>query len=252
MLSLLDETQDTVQLYERLEQSRGTILLDFAALYVGFALVVTLAATWAGLWFAERLARPVGRLAGAAQRVGAGDLDVRVKEPRGDDEIAVLSRVFNRMTEQVKGQRDALVAINQETEARRRFTETVLAGVTAGVARLDPDGRIELLNEAGAALLDLTPAEALGRPLFDAAPVFADLFEEACRRRSGLATDRIHGALEGKEHDFLARIARTPGERGAAAGYVLTFDDMTDLVAAQRMAAWGDIARRIAHEIKNP
>ncbi|MEM6440766.1 MAG: HAMP domain-containing protein, partial [Pseudomonadota bacterium] len=226
VLSLLDETRDTVQLYERLETSRDSILIEFAALYVGFALVVTLAATWAGLWFAERLSRPVGRLAGAAQRVGAGDLDVRVKEPRGDDEIAVLSRVFNRMTEQVKGQRDALVAMNQETEARRRFTETVLAGVTAGVARLDPEGRVDLLNEAGADLLGLAPAEALGKPLAEAAPIFSDLFEEARRRRSGLATDRIHGAHGEQEHDFLARIARTPGEAGSD-GYVLTFDDMT-------------------------
>ncbi|MEO1687723.1 MAG: HAMP domain-containing protein, partial [Pseudomonadota bacterium] len=252
VLQLLDETRETVQFYEQLEGRRDSILLEFAALYVGFALVVTLGATWAGLWFAERLARPVGSLAGAAQAVGAGDLDVRVKEPRGDDEIAVLSRVFNRMTEQVKGQRDALVAINQETERRRRFTETVLAGVTAGVARLDPEGRIELLNEAGAALLGLAPAEAAGQPLDKAAPVFAPLFQEARRRRSGLATDRVHAPSSGEqERDFLARIARTPGEVGAD-GYVLTFDDMTDLVAAQRMAAWGDIARRIAHEIKNP
>ncbi|MEO0719809.1 MAG: ATP-binding protein, partial [Pseudomonadota bacterium] len=115
-----------------------------------------------------------------------------------------------------------------------------------------PEGRIELLNEAGAALLGLAPAEAAGQPLDKAAPVFAPLFQEARRRRSGLATDRVHAPSSGEqERDFLARIARTPGEAGAD-GYVLTFDDMTDLVAAQRMAAWGDIARRIAHEIKNP
>ncbi|MAS45421.1 MAG: PAS domain-containing sensor histidine kinase [Rhodobacteraceae bacterium] len=251
VLRLLDETQDTVQLYERLEKDRSTILLEFAILYVGFALVVTLAAIWAGLYFAERLARPIGRLAGAAERVGAGDLDVRVREERGDDEIAVLSRIFNRMTEQVKGQRDALVAVNHETERRRRFMATVLGGVTAGVARLDAAGRVELLNEAGARMLGVTPLEAAGRPLGELAPMFQPLLDQARDRRAGHATDRIHASLQGADRDFLARVARTAPD-GDAEAFVLTFDDLTELVAAQRMAAWGDIARRIAHEIKNP
>ncbi|MGM0586331.1 MAG: HAMP domain-containing protein, partial [Pseudomonadota bacterium] len=253
VLRLLDETRDTVQLYERLERDRTSVLAEFAILYVGFALVVILAAIWAGLWFAERLARPIGRLAGAAERVGAGDLDVRVRQEPGDDEIAVLGRVFNRMTEQVKGQRDALVAVNQETEQRRRFIATVLAGVTAGVARLDSEGRVELLNAAGERMLNVSEREAAGRPLAEVAPVFAPLLEEARKRRSGLATERVHGSVAGGERDFLARVARTASERhGDPEAFVLTFDDMTDLVTAQRLAAWGDIARRIAHEIKNP
>jgi two-component system nitrogen regulation sensor histidine kinase NtrY len=253
VLRLLDETQETVQLYERLERDRATVLLEFALLYVGFALVVTLAAIWAGLYFAERLARPIGRLAGAAERVGAGDLAVRVREERGDDEIAVLGRVFNRMTEQVKGQRDALVAVNQETERRRRFMATVLSGVTAGVARLDSAGRVELLNEAGAQMLGVRAAEAAGRPLAEVAPIFAPLLATARGRRSGLATERVHGPAGGQERDFLARVARTaPEAAGDPEAFVLTFDDMTELVTAQRLAAWGDIARRIAHEIKNP
>lgn len=251
VLRLLDETRETVRLYERLERDRSSLLFDFAVLYVGFALVVILAAIWAGLWFAERLARPVGRLAGAAQRVGAGDLDVRVKEERGDDEIAVLSRVFNRMTEQVKGQRDALVAMNTETERRRRFIETVLSGVTAGVMRLDAEGRVDLVNEAAARMLGVRPVEAAGRPLAEVAPPFAPLLEAARGQRSGLATDRVHGPLGGRERDLLARVART-GSDGEGAGWVLTFDDLTELVTAQRLAAWADIARRIAHEIKNP
>ena len=256
VLRLLEETRGTVALYERLERDRSTLLLDFALLYLGFAVAVILASIWAGLWFAERLAGPVGRLAGAAQRVGSGDLDVRVREERGDDEIAVLARVFNRMTEQVKGQRDALVAVNQETERRRRFIETVLAGVTAGVVRLDAEGRVELVNEAAARMLGVRPAEAGGRPLAEIAPVFAPLLIEARRRRSGLATERVHGPLGGRERDLLARVARTApqgrGGDGQGEGYVLTFDDLTELVTAQRLAAWADIARRIAHEIKNP
>ena len=121
-----------MRLYQQLESDRGRLLFEFALVYLGFALVVILAAMWMGLWFAERLARPVGRLAGAAERVGQGDLDVRVREEQGDDEIALLGRTFNEMTRQVKGQRDALIAANTETERRRRLFDSVLSGVTAG------------------------------------------------------------------------------------------------------------------------
>ncbi len=251
VLSLLDETRETVQLYEMLEASRDDVLLEFAALYLGFALLVILASIWMGLWFAEKLARPIGRLAGAAQRVGAGDLSVRVPEERGDDEIAVLARVFNRMIEQVAAQRDALVAVNRETERRRRFIEAVLAGVTAGVIRLSPTGRVELMNEAAASMLGVTPDEAAGRDLVEVAPLFGPLLDQARGRRAGAAQDRIHGVIEGRDRDFLARVSRTTQD-DATAGFVLTFDDLTELVSAQRMAAWGDVARRIAHEIKNP
>lgn len=251
VLRLLDETQETVQLYERLERDRGQILLDFAIIYIGFALLVTLAAIWLGLWFAERLSRPIGRLAGAAQRVGAGDLDVRVKEERGDDEIAVLSRVFNRMTEQVKGQRDALLDANRETERRRRFIEAVLSGVTAGVIRLDADGRITIMNAAAEGMLGCDGAADAGKPLDDVAPIFTSVLAQAQARRSGAADDRVHGMMEGREREFMVRAVRVAQEDGADA-FVLTFDDLTELASAQRMAAWGDVARRIAHEIKNP
>ncbi len=251
VLSLLDDTRETVQLYETLEASRDDVLLEFAALYLGFSLLVILASIWLGLWFAEKLARPIGRLAGAAQRVGSGDLKVRVEEERGDDEIAVLSRVFNRMIEQVEAQRDALVAVNAETEKRRRFMETVLSGVTAGVIRLSPTGRVDLMNEAAASMLGQEPDVVAGQELREVAPLFGPLFEQARTRRSGAAQDRVHGVIEGRDRDFMARVSRTM-QGDATAGYVLTFDDLTELVSAQRMAAWGDVARRIAHEIKNP
>ncbi|MFT7390575.1 MAG: two-component system nitrogen regulation sensor histidine kinase NtrY [Paracoccaceae bacterium] len=251
VLRLLDETQETVQLYERLERDRGQILLDFAVIYIGFALLVTLAAIWLGLWFAERLSRPIGRLAGAAHRVGAGDLDVRVKEERGDDEIAVLSRVFNRMTEQVKGQRDALLNANRETERRRRFIEAVLSGVTAGVMRLDAEGRVGMMNEAAEKMLHRRSMDAAGRVLADVVAVFAPVLELARARKSGAAEDRVHGLVDGREREFMVRASRVAQDDGADA-FVLTFDDLTELSSAQRMAAWGDVARRIAHEIKNP
>ncbi|MFO1210304.1 MAG: PAS domain-containing sensor histidine kinase [Amaricoccus sp.] len=252
ILSLLDETQETVRLYQQLESDRGRLLFEFALVYLGFALVVILAAMWMGLWFAERLARPVGRLASAAERVGHGDLDVRVREERGDDEIALLGRTFNEMTRQVKGQRDALIAANEETERRRRLFDSVLSGVTAGVIGLDGQGRIEMLNAAAAGLLDLTPEAATGRPLVEAVPEFAELMHRLDARKGDVAQAEVRLRRTSGERDLLVRVAARQADDGHLEGYVVSFDDVTDLVVAQRMAAWGDVARRIAHEVKNP
>ncbi|MFO1144198.1 MAG: PAS domain-containing sensor histidine kinase [Amaricoccus sp.] len=252
ILSLLDETQETVRLYQQLESDRGRLLFEFALVYLGFALVVILAAMWMGLWFAERLARPVGRLASAAERVGHGDLDVRVREERGDDEIALLGRTFNEMTRQVKGQRDALIAANEETERRRRLFDSVLSGVTAGVVGLDGRGRIEMLNAAAAALLDLPPEAATGSPLVEAVPEFAELMHRLDTRKGDVAQAEVRLRRTSGERDLLVRVAARLADDGHLEGYVVSFDDVTDLVVAQRMAAWGDVARRIAHEVKNP
>jgi two-component system nitrogen regulation sensor histidine kinase NtrY len=176
---------------------------------------------------------------------------VRVKEERGDDEIAVLSRVFNRMTEQVKGQRDALLDANRETERRRRFIEAVLSGVTAGVIRLDADGRIAIMNDAARTMLSRGDVDDAGKLLADVAPIFAPVLAQAGARRSGAADDRVSGLVDGREREFMVRAVRVAQEDGGDA-FVLTFDDLTELASAQRMAAWGDVARRIAHEIKNP
>jgi two-component system, NtrC family, nitrogen regulation sensor histidine kinase NtrY len=251
ILSLLDDTRETVRLYQQLEADRGRLLFEFALVYLGFALVVILAAMYTGLWFAERLARPVGRLAGAAERVGRGDLDVRVRVEPGDDEIALLGRTFNEMTRQVKGQRDALIAANAETERRRRLFDSVLSGVTAGVIGLDASGRIEMMNAAAATLLDLDPEAATGRALVAAVPEFADLIDRLDTRKAGVAQAEVRLRRKTRERDLLVRVA-TRSDDDHLEGYVVTFDDVTDLVVAQRMAAWGDVARRIAHEVKNP
>ncbi|MEM6679173.1 MAG: PAS domain-containing sensor histidine kinase [Pseudomonadota bacterium] len=251
VLRLLDETQDTVRLYEQLEAERGSLLRDFAIIYVGFALLVICSATLLGFWFAERLARPVGRLAGAAERIGRGDLDVRVKEERGGDEISILSRSFNRMASELKGQRDALIAANRETERRRRLTEAVLSGVTAGVLGLDEEGCINLVNEAATALLDIDAAEAYGEPLTEVATAFLPLLEAADRSPSGVGAGEVRLMVGGQQREFLCRVAMKSPD-APEEGHVITFDDITALASAQRMAAWGDVARRIAHEIKNP
>ncbi|MEM9147051.1 MAG: PAS domain-containing sensor histidine kinase [Pseudomonadota bacterium] len=251
VLRLLDETQATVQLYEQLERDRSSLLFDFALIYLGFAALVIVAAILLGLWFAERLAKPVGRLAGAAERIGSGDLDARVKEERGSDEIALLSRAFNRMADQVRDQRDALIDANRETELRRQFSEAVLSGVSAGVIGIDREGRIDLVNAAGADLLGLDGNAMLTQEIVEVASGFGALIAGAARAPGGIARGEVRQTVDGQPREFLARYApRVPDS--PEDGHVLTFDDITALASAQRMAAWGDVARRIAHEIKNP
>lgn len=250
ILELLDETAETVAFYNRLERDRGRILFEFALLYLGFAVILILAAVWMGLWFAERLSRPVGRLAGAAQKVGDGDLDARVREESGDDEIAMLGRIFNRMTRQLKVQRDELLENHAQTERRRRLFDSVLSSVTAGVVGIEPDGRVAFVNRSARKLLDL--ADESHAPLGEAVPEFATLFERLKASGREVAQKEIKMTRRGKQENLLVRMATRRAENGALEGYVVALDDVTDLVSAQRMAAWGDIARRIAHEIKNP
>ena len=148
ILSLLDETKQTARLYHQLEADRGRLLFEFGLLYLGFAIILILAATWLGLWFAERLSRPVGRLAEAAMQVGDGNLNVRVPEGDDDDEISMLGQLFNKMTHDLKGQRDALISANTQTEQRRRLFDSVLSSITSGVIGLDGKGRVTFVNRA--------------------------------------------------------------------------------------------------------
>ncbi len=251
LLTLLDDTKETAQFYQQLESERGRVLFEFGLLYLGFAVILILAAVSLGMWFAERLSRPVGRLTTAAQRVGAGDLSVQVIEEASDDEIAMLGRYFNQMTRQLKGQRDTLLENTQQIESRRRLFDSVLSSVTSGVVGLDSDGCVTLVNRSAERLLGWSGGEqnlALGI----AVPEFLPLFETLKQRTQEAIQGEIKVTRKGQQENLLVRMATRRGENGGLEGYVVAFDDVTDLVSAQRMAAWGDVARRIAHEIKNP
>ncbi|MGO4914831.1 ATP-binding protein [Pseudogemmobacter sp. W21_MBD1_M6] len=252
ILSLLDDTQETVRLYQQLEQDRGRLLFEFGLLYLGFAVILILAAIFLGLWFAERLARPVGRLAGAAQRVGTGDLDVRVLEEKGDDEIAMLGRYFNQMTRQLKGQRETLLDNTRQIEARRRLFDSVLSSITSGVVGLDSKGRVEFVNRSAERLLALPGDPDMAQPIGVAVPEFGPLFDRLRDNKTEVAQEEVKLIRGGKLENLLVRMATRRNDAGKREGYVVAFDDVTDLVTAQRTAAWGDVARRIAHEIKNP
>ena len=251
LLSLLDETQETARFYQQQESERGRQLFDFALLYLGFAVLLILAAVWLGLWFAERLSRPVGRLTGAAQRVGAGDLDVQVPEEDGDDEIAMLGRYFNQMTRQLKGQRDTLLDNTRQIERRRRLFDSVLTSVTSGVVGVDAEGRVTFVNRSAERLLDWHE-EQTSLALALAVPEFGPMFERVRSGQAETAQEEVKVVRAGRQESLLVRVATRRRSDQTIEGYVVAFDDVTNLVAAQRMAAWGDVARRIAHEIKNP
>lgn len=251
LLALLDETQETARFYQQQESERGRRLADFALLYLGFAVLLILAAVLLGLWFAERLSRPVGRLAGAAQQVGAGDLDVQVIEEEGDDEIAMLSQYFNQMTRQLKGQREALLDNTRQIERRRRLFDSVLASVTSGVVGVDDGGRVAFVNRSAERLLDWHEQQT-SLALSVAVPEFAPVFDKLQNGPHETLQEEVRVTRNGRLENLLVRMAKRRRHDGTLEGYVVAFDDVTNLVAAQRMAAWGDVARRIAHEIKNP
>ncbi len=251
ILNLLDETQETARFYQQQENERGRRLFDFALLYLGFALLLILAATWAGLWFAERLSRPVGRLAGAAQRVGGGDLDVQVIEDEGDDEISMLGRYFNQMTRQLKAQRETLLENTRQIERRQRLFDSVLYSVTSGVVGLDDGGKVTFVNRSAQRLLGWNENHRAD-PISVAVPEFGALFDRMRDEGRESLQEEVKVSREGRLEHLLVRLATRRRGDGSLEGFVVAFDDVTDLVSAQRTAAWGDVARRIAHEIKNP
>ncbi len=221
----------------------------FALMYTVIALTVLLSAVWIGFNFANRLVAPIRRLIGAANLVSTGNLHVRVPIRRSEGDLAQLGETFNRMTQELRSQRDDLVRARDVIDSRRRFTEAVLAGASAGVIGVDGDGCVSILNRSAEKLIGRTEPEALGRPLTEVLPELADFMAAA---RTGARTqDQITIARNGRERNLSVRItSEQSGESGQ--GYVVTLDDITELVAAQRTSAWADVARRIAHEIKNP
>ena len=234
--------------YHALDQNLHTVQLIFALLYAMVTLVVLLAAIWSGLWAANRLVRPITDLAEASEKVSGGDLSVQVRVERDDDELGALGLSFNRMTQQLSAQREDLVTAGRLNEDRRRFTETVLSGVSAGVVGVDHDGVLTIVNRAAARLLDAAPEDMEGAHHAEAMPELGGLIRRAMDEPVGRASGEVQLRRGGQTRTLSVQVASEADARG----FVVTFDDITDLVSAQRTAAWADVARRIAHEIKNP
>ncbi len=250
VFSYYKRTVLAVSEYNRLNENRSEVQLVFAALYGVVALVILLAAIWSGLWAANRLVKPISGLIDAAERVSDGDLTAQVRVDRDDDEIGTLGLAFNRMTQQLGAQRSDLIAANRQIDERRHFTETVLSGVSAGVIGLTHDGTITIVNRAAARLLNAAPEEMEGHHYAECVPELAALIRKAISEPVGRASGEVAIKRAGNPRALSVQVT---SERGSNShGFVATFDDITDLVSAQRTAAWADVARRIAHEIKNP
>jgi two-component system, NtrC family, nitrogen regulation sensor histidine kinase NtrY len=247
----IEQTERAVAQYRRLEQSREGILITFVMIFGLVALLLLLAAVWIALTFATQITRPISTLIAAAERVRDGDLSIRVKSDASVGEIGTLNRAFNRMTTQLEQQQVTLIEANRSLDDRRRFTEAVLSGVSAGVIGLDARGLIHLPNRSASELLGVNLDEATGSQLAEVAPEMAGLLTAAMERPDRQWQAELRLVRDGQSRALVARIVAERQE-GAVAGYVVTFDDVTALVSAERKAAWADVARRIAHEIKNP
>ncbi|MDX2309473.1 MAG: PAS domain-containing sensor histidine kinase [Hyphomicrobium sp.] len=248
----LQRTEQSVEEYNRLRRGRGGLKLAHGLMYTMISMTALLAAIWAGLWFAGRFVAPIRRLIAGAREVSRGNLDVELPERRGEGDLRRLSHTFNTMTRELKHQRDALMTANTQLVERRRFMEAVLSGVSAGVIGLDSSGRITLLSRSAESLLCLKEADVAGKRLTEAIPSFAEALgenEETTLKPRGVREVKLMVGAE--ERTFSVRVTRER-EGGVDVGTVVTFDDISELVAAQRTSAWGDVARRIAHEIKNP
>jgi two-component system, NtrC family, nitrogen regulation sensor histidine kinase NtrY len=245
----LQATRASATEYAALETRRAGVQVAFALMYTVIALTVLLSAVWIGLNFANRLVAPIRRLIGAANAVSTGNLYVRVPVRQAEGDLAQLGETFNRMTQELRTQRDDIMQAHDLIDSRRRFTEAVLAGASAGVIGIDGNGAVSILNRSAEKLIGHTESEILGRPLAEALPELADFMAAA---RSGSRTqDQITISRNGRERNLSVRV--TSEQAGDSdRGSVVTLDDITELVAAQRTSAWADVARRIAHEIKNP
>ena len=247
----LRATQESVGEYANLEARRLGIQIAFALMFAVIALIVLLSSAWIGLDFANRLVAPIRRLIGAANVVSTGNLNIQVPVHKSEGDLARLGETFNNMTQELRKQHEDIVRARDLIDSRRRFTEAVLAGASAGVIGLNADGRVSILNRSAERLIGRIESEVLGLPIAEVAPELAEIFFTARNGNQRLVQRQIAVSRDGQERNYSVRVTSEQATESEH-GYVITIDDITELVLAQRSSAWADIARRIAHEIKNP
>ena len=251
VLEFMRLTDDNITEYRQYASNRLVFQITFTIMYLALALVLLLAALWIGIALANRFVDPIRNLMVASNRVSQGDLDVQVPATGRRGDLFDLSARFNRMTQQLKTQREALVHANETNEKRRQFTEAVVEGVSAGIVGLDAFGAITLVNARACEMLGRDEIALMGETIGDVIPPFAPVFERAKSARRGQTRDQIELGAGPDYRTYQVQLTRE-GTVAESKGYVLTLDDITDLLSAQRTGAWADVARRIAHEIKNP
>jgi two-component system nitrogen regulation sensor histidine kinase NtrY len=251
VVAQLTATQESIGEYANLEARRIGIQIAFALMFAVIALIVILSSAWIGLDFANRLVAPIRRLIGAANVVSTGNLNIQVPVRGSEGDLARLGETFNKMTAELRTQHADIVRARDLIDSRRRFTEAVLSGASAGVIGVTAEGRITILNRSAEHLIGRPESEVLGQPLQEVAPELGEIFAAAHSSHQRLIQRQVAVARDGQERNFSVRVTSEQASKSEHE-YVITIDDITELVLAQRSSAWADIARRIAHEIKNP
>ena len=249
VLRRIDDTENALSEYRQLESNLSDLKLKFVLIFGIIALLLLIISIWFGLSYATHLALPISRLLEATEKLRKGDLSVRVKTDTEISDLSMLSIAFNRMAKWIQKQQEDLIQANEDIDQRRRLIEAVLSGVSAGVIGLDKKKGVNLANRSASELLSINFSQHHHKPFTKIVPEMAKIFEEA--QGQTFCQTQIIITREGHNRTFLVRLVEEQGETEME-GYIITFDDVTNLIEAQRSAAWSDMARRIAHEIKNP
>jgi two-component system nitrogen regulation sensor histidine kinase NtrY len=251
VVAQLRQTQASVAEYAQLESRRLGIQVAFALMFAVIALTILMASVLIGLNFANWLVAPIRRLMSAANIVSTGDLHVQVPVHKSEGDLAQLGETFNKMTQELRSQRDELVSASDLIDSRRRFIEAVLSSASAGIIGVDASGSVGILNRSAEKLIGHAESETLDHPLSDVLPELDDMMKTAREGTQRLVQGQITIMRDGHERNLSVRVSAEQSSQSRDS-YIITLDDITELVSAQRTSAWGDVARRIAHEIKNP
>src|SRR5260370_39480417 len=232
------------------EVRRMGVEIALGLMFAVIALIVLLSSAWLGLDFANRLVAPIRRLIGAANVVSTGNLNIQVPVRRSEGDLARLGETFHKMTQELRTQHEDIVRARDVIDSRRRFTEAVRAGASAGVIGVNASGHISILNRSAERLMGRSESEVLGLPLTRVAPELGEIFEAARTGNQRLIQKQMAMRRDGQERNYSVRVTSEQATE-AEHGYVITIDDITELVLAQRSSPWADIARRIAHDVKH-
>jgi two-component system, NtrC family, nitrogen regulation sensor histidine kinase NtrY len=252
VLAQLKQTEASVAEYAQIESRRLGIQVAFALMFAVIALTILMASVLIGLNFANWLVAPIRRLMSAANLVSTGDLHVQVPVMRSEGDLAQLGETFNKMTQELRTQRDELVSASEMIDSRRRFIEAVLSSASAGIIGVDGSGSVGILNRSAEKLIGHAESETLDHPLSDVLPELDDMMKTAREGNQRLVQGQVTILRDGSERNLSVRVSAEKTNESSRDSYIITLDDITELVSAQRTSAWGDVARRIAHEIKNP
>jgi len=250
VVNQLKQTELSVAEYAQIESRRLGIQVAFALMFAVIALTILMASVLIGLNFANSLVSPIRRLMNAAHTVSTGNLHVKVPVHQSEGDLAQLGETFNKMTQELRSQRDELVNASDLIDSRRRFIEAVLSSASAGIIGVDTSGSVGILNRSAEKLIGHSEAETLGHALSDVLPELDEMMKTAREGTQRLVQGQITITRDGQERNLSVRV--TAEKNQPHDSYIITLDDITELVSAQRTSAWGDVARRIAHEIKNP